>query len=91
MCALTPMVLKVAGLPLPPYYAQILRMSEEVQSLTEVIVAGENHNGLIYIDCEGVMQDVYNSTDEADLVRKYFYMEYNRLQKKDRLDYLFDP
>ena len=91
MCALTPWALKVAGLPLSPYYSQILHLSEKVQCLTEVIVPGENHGGLRYIDCNGIVQDVYSGTDEADLVRKFFYMEYNRLQKKDRLDYLFDP
>lgn len=91
MCALTPWALKVAGLPLSPYYAQILRLSEKVQSLTEVIVAGENHGGLRYIDGNGIIQDIYSRTDEADLVKKYFFMEYNRLLKKERLDYLFDP
>ena len=43
------------------------------------------------IDVNGQRQDTYSSTKEAVLVRKYFFMEYNRLLKNGRLDQLFDP
>ena len=92
MCALSPMALKQAGLPLSPYYAQILRLSDHTQSLTETIVPGEETGGISkYIRIDGSMQDFYSGTAEAELVRKYYFMEYNQLQKKERIDSLFDP
>ena len=91
MCALTPLMLKAAGLPLSSYYSQILRLSENVQSLTGQTSSGKEKDGMIYFDNAGAVQDVYSGTEEADLVRKYYYMEYNRLQKKGRVDELFDP
>lgn len=92
MCALSPMALKLAGLPLSPYYAQILRLSEYTQSLTESIVVGEETGGVSrYIGIDGAVRDFYSGTDEAELVMKYFYMEYNGLQKKETIDSLFDP
>ena len=92
MCALTPLALKAAGLPLSPYYAQIVHLSENVQCITGMIIPGEGNGSVnTYIDAAGETQDIYGGTEEADLVRKYFYMEYNRLQKKGRIDTLFDP
>lgn len=44
-----------------------------------------------YIDKNGEEKDIYSGTEEAKLVRKYYYMEYNSLLKKGRLDELFDP
>ena len=92
MCALTPLALKTAGLPLSPYYTQLVNASENVQCITGMIVQGEG-NGEVntYIDRRGEIQDIYSGTEEAELVKKYFYMEYNRLLKKDRLEKLFDP
>ena len=92
MCALTPLALKAAGLPLSPYYAQLVHLSENVQCITGMIIPGEGNGSMnTYIDAAGQTQDIYGGTEEADLVRKYFYMEYNRLQKKGRIDTLFDP
>lgn len=92
MCALTPFALKAAGLPLSPYYAQLIHLSENVQCITGMIIPGEDNGGVnTYIDAVGQKQDIYGGTEEADLVRKYYYMEYNRLQKKGRLDELYDP
>ena len=50
-----------------------------------------NSSASTYINATGQKQDIYSSTEEAVLVKRYFYMEYNRLLKKDRLDVLFDP
>ena len=83
MCALTPMALKAADMPLSAYYAQILRLSENVQALT-----GASGG---YINKNGVEMDIYGDTDVAELVREYYYMEYNCLMKKGRLDELFNP
>ena len=83
MCALTPMALKAAGIPLSPYYVHILHLSENVQALT-----GTSGG---YIDKNGKEQDIYSGTDEAELVKRYYYIEYNSLSKKERIDELFDP
>ena len=92
MCALTPLALKAAGLPLSPYYTHIINLSESVQCITDMIIPGDdNRNVNTYIDVNGQRQDTYSSTKEAVLVRKYFFMEYNRLMKNGRLDQLFDP
>ena len=92
ICALTPLALKAAGLSLSPYYAQLVHLSENVQCITGMTISGEgNGSGNTYIDAAGQTKDICSGTKEADLVRKYFYMEYNRLQKKGRMDELFDP
>ena len=92
MCALTPLALKAAGLPLSPYYAQLVHLSEDVQCITGMIIPGEGNGSMnTYIDAAGQTKDIYSGTEEADLVRKYFYMEYNRLQKKGKMDVLFNP
>ena len=70
-------------MPLSAYYTQILRLSENVQVLT----GGSDE----YIDKNGDGKDIYSGTEEAELVRKYYYMEYNSLLKKGRIDALFDP
>ena len=83
ICALAPMALKAADMPLSAYYTQILRLSENVQVLT----GGSDE----YIDKNGDGKDIYSGIEEAELVRKYYYMEYNSLLKKGRIDALFDP
>lgn len=92
MCALTPFALKAAGLPLSPYYAQLIHLSENVQCITGMIIPGKGKDSVItYIDIAGQIQDIYGCTEEASLVRQYFYMEYNRMLKDGRMDQLFDP
>ena len=81
MCALTPVALKAANMSLSPYYAQLLKLSAYAQCITGLNYVGKNNDGLSYADKNGQLQDVYGETYEAELVRHYFYMEYNRLQK----------
>ena len=63
-----------------------------MKNYDDMIIPGDdNENVNTYIDVNGQRQDTYSSTKEAVLVRKYFFMEYNRLMKNGRLDQLFDP
>ena len=89
MCTLTPLMLRAAAKQLSPYYTQVLQCSEYVQSLTvQEEMTIENH--LVYIDKYGVVQDAYSGTTDAELVKYYYFMEYNGLIK-EKLDSLFDP
>ena len=35
-------------------------------------------------------ESIYSGSEDANLVKKYFYMEYNNLQKHNRMEYLFN-
>lgn len=90
LCALTPYVLKVAGLPISPYYNQLLQLSENVSCVTKIQVGDDEDDPSIgFVNLERERESIYSGSKDAELVKKYFYMEYNNLQKHDRLEYLF--
>ena len=90
LCALTPYTLKAAGLPLSPYYNQIIRLSENVSCFTKIEIDNlDGDSDIGFVNCERKKESIYSGGEDAELVRKYFYMEFNNLQKDDRLDYLF--
>lgn len=92
LCMLSPMALECAGLPLSAYYNQLIKVSNVAQCITNVTAMdsqGKSSRG--YIHKNGTTESMYIETDEAKLVRDYFYMEYNGLMDKERLDALFDP
>ena len=91
LCALTPYVIKATGLPISPYYNQLLQLSEHVSCVTKIQV-GDNEGDptMGFVNLERVRESVYSGSEDAELVKKYFYMEYNNLQKHDRMEYLFN-
>lgn len=90
LCALTPYVLKVAGLPISPYYNQLLQLSKNVSCVTKIQVGDdEDAPSIGFVNLERERESIYSGSKDAELVKKYFYMEYNNLQKHDRLEYLF--
>lgn len=91
LCALTPYALKAAGLPISPYYNQLLQLSEHVSCITKIQTGGKEEDSSIgFINRSRERESIYSGSEDAELVRKYFYMEYNNLQKHDRLEYLFN-
>ena len=91
LCALTPYVLKVSGLPLSPYYHQLLKVSESVQCLTGVSVEDQGKTVTGFLKTDGTTESIYSGTESGDLVKNYLYMEYNNLKTDLREDILFDP
>ena len=92
ICALPSYVLSAAQLPLSPYYNQLLQLSKSVQCFTNISIEEESGNPTIgFINTDGAAESIYAQSDEAEAVRDYFFMEYNRLQPKERIDRLFDP
>ena len=93
VCALMPFVLKTAGMPLSPYYETLVELSEDVQSFTNVISSqGERFGGNVggYISDDGALGDISDNTRSGDLLRDYFYMEYNNIGDTERIQSLFD-
>ena len=91
LCALTPYALKVSGLPLSPYYHQLLKASESVQCLTGISVEEQGRNVTGYFKADGTLESINSGTESADIVKDYFFMEYNNLKTSLRIDSLFDP
>lgn len=91
LCALTPYALKAAGLPISPYYNQLLKLSEQrVSCISRIQVGDEEDSSIGFVNKERESESIYSGSEDAELVKKYFYMEYNNLQKHDRMDYLFN-
>ena len=86
LCALTPYVVKAAGLPVSAYYKTIIDVSENVHCFTNVITDTKKITGG-YIDAYGKARE----SEENNSIMEYFYMEYNRLSRSGRDDGLFDP
>lgn len=74
LCALTPYTLRIAGLPLSPYYAQLLKISEFATCFTNTIPPekGKWGAGLGYIKTDGTYGSLNEDTVEANKVRDYF-------------------
>ena len=91
LCALTPYVLKAAGLPISPYFNQLLQLSEDVSCVTKIQVGDDEEEPTIgFVNLARDCESVYSGSEDAELVKKYFYMEYNNLQRHDRMEYLFN-
>ena len=77
MCCLMPYVFQEAGLPLSGYYKTICETGAQTKCFTNVpSVDGD----LSYIDKSGRIRSVFDGSDLSDLVRDYFYMEYDNLR-----------
>lgn len=91
LCALTPYAMKAAGLPISPYYSQLLRLSEHVSCITRIQAGvGEEDSAICFINTARERESIYSGSEDAELVKQYFYMEYNNLQKRDRMEHLFN-
>ena len=91
LCSLTPCAMVAAGLPLSPYYLQLYEIADTAISISGVNYTKEDGSvSSGYVLKDGILKDVYEDTPESNLVRDYFYMEYNSLQGKPRMDALFD-
>ena len=92
LCALTPCALLAAGLPVSPYYAQVLQLSQEVSCFTAIDVEDQGNDlGIGFVLNDGTTETLSAGTAVADAVQNYFYMEYNGLLTKGRIDRIFDP
>ena len=91
ICALTPYAMKAAGLPISPYYNQLLKLSEcHVSCISRIQVGNEEDTSIGFVNKARRTESIYSGSEAAELVKKYFYMEYNNLQKHDRMEYLFN-
>ena len=80
--------MKAAGLPISLYHKQLLKMSENAICITGIDIAKE---GIGYVNDSGETSSIYSISDTANDVKKYFYMEYNCLDKGSRIEQLFSP
>lgn len=88
LCALSAYAMKAAGLPISLYHKQLLKMSENAICITGIDIAKE---GIGYVNDSGETSSIYSISDTANDVKKYFYMEYNCLDKGSRIEQLFSP
>ena len=91
LCALTPYVLKASGLPLSPYYYQLLKVSENVQCLTGLTEEENGSTRIGFLKTDGSEESIDSGTETGNLVREYYFMEYNNLHSGIRTDSLFAP
>ncbi len=93
ICALTPLALKLGGLPLSPYYQLIADMSGEIQAFTKInspenIAPESNMGGFLTKD--GRWIDAMAENEISEKLRTYYYMEYNSLQRSVSIERLFE-
>ncbi len=88
LCALTPYIMYAGGLPLCPYYANILELSQSIQCFTNILEPQEGeqyfNNALGFILTNGELHHIYEDSQDARLLRNYFYSEYNLISDKNR-------
>ena len=70
MTDLVPMMLEVAGLPLTPFYQQVLNVHESIPVRTPYGIC---------MDSDGTIQHFNESVFLNEDMRQYFFMEYNEL------------
>lgn len=81
LCALLPYTLRLAGLPLNPFYENILRVSESVHGFTKLSVVTEAGAEPAYISTDGELLPISSDTEEGRLLRNYFDSEYQLLSR----------
>lgn len=91
MCALSAYALTFAGLPLSPYFSQLVELSNEAKCITKIDAEHDGDLTIGYLGTDGNIESIYSGTQAADLIRDYFFMEYNSFQNYSRLDELFLP
>ena len=92
LCALTPYALQTGGLPISPYYHQLLKISEKVKCITGITSRNDNGESVTaFVLKDGSIERVDSGTPLSEMVEDYFCMEYNSLQGKPRIESLFDP
>jgi len=77
MCCLMPYVFQEAGLPLSDYYKTICETGGQTKCFTKV---PSPEGSLSYIDKSGQIKSVSDGSDLSDLLKEYFFMEYDNLQ-----------
>lgn len=82
MTDLMPMLLQAAGLPLTPYYQSILQLQAGYPVRT---------NDGIWRDAQGSWGSYLEADGWPEPLQRYFFMEYNNLEEKERIQALFEP
>ncbi len=85
LCALTPLALKISGVPISPYYTQLIKLSEESICVTNIVSDTDKEIGCVLKGGQIANIEMVNS------IRDYFYMEYDNLIGDDRNDVWFNP
>ena len=91
LCALTPLALLYAGLPISPYYNQLISLSSDVTCLTGITIKSGSKDSDGYVRSDGSTEAINSPTELSEMVRDYYYMVYNNLQGSPRIEKLFDP
>lgn len=82
MIDLVPMMLNAAGMPMSQYYSDIVRLNRKIPVRTS-----DNR----YMDANGQTGVISDELEDMNLIRNYWYMEYNSLMKgKDYQKELFE-
>ena len=83
LCDLVPLVLKTAGMPLSVYYSHMVDLVDAGVSAHTDIVSGRGNTdagiGTVYIDQNRNVHSVSEGGALAEMVQKYYWMEYSSL------------
>ena len=93
LCAVTPIMFQLAGLPISPYYTNILALSESMLSFTNVTVPGSGYYGqtLGYMTTDEDAVLLSDTTDEGRCLQNYYFSEYHILNNGEFADKLYYP
>ncbi len=93
LCALTPLTLQMAGIPISPYYSNIIELSKKTQCFTNVTIPerGMFGNALGVVSADGSVKLLADETEEGRLLRNYLYSEYMILSGGELKNTLYYP
>ena len=93
LTVLTPLALRTADVPLSPYLRHTLDLNDEAVAFTNVKLKDPSgENTWSWLDRKGVFHLMNERTPAADLLRDYFYLEYNNNgSKAKQIDAWFAP
>ena len=92
ICCLAPETLRIAGLPLSPYYSTLSELSRETICFTNLGVQSSGDlSTILYFDSQMELRSMAEEDSTSNLVEQYYYMEYNNIGDPNRNEFFFSP
>ena len=92
VCCLAPEVLRIAGLPLSPYYSTLSELSRNTICFTNLgVETSGDLSTILYFDSNRELRSMSEQDSTSNLVQQYYYMEYNNIGDPNRNEFFFSP
>lgn len=90
LCCLAAETLRIAGLPMSPYYTLLSELSIETICFSNMgVETPGDSSSIYYMDFAGDLRVMSGQDSTSNLVRQYYYMEYNNIGDPQRNEFFF--